>query len=472
MTFNDNKIWNKPIPRFLGFFVLLLSIGSIFWLSGNVVLFEGKAALGNTPKNVEISNITDNSATISFTTDASVIGSVSYGKDISLGQVGFDTRDAQSPAQHVAHYINLTGLDPGTKYFFSVISGDGIFQKDSVPYELTTASNAGTSLPKSITVKGAITIDGTKAPNEAIAYLKTSDSQLISSLVKPDGKYEFTIQKLLKNDLSGSLELDDKSILTMTINDSVLQSKISFFANLADSIPPIILSKDYDFTIEQVGSSSASESAKIPEFPALPEGETTQSGPQILTPTSNEKFEDQQPLFEGKALPQSDVEITIQSDPITATVQSDQNGNWQFRPNTKLEPGVHKITIKTLNAQGILQTLTRSFTVFAEGSQFTEPSISPASATTPTPTTRPAPSVTAPIATQAPTATVIPTLAPSTQPTAIVIAPTLIISAPVLSPSTVITIPPIPASGSSALILGIIGTILTIGIGGLIFLLI
>ncbi|HVF69397.1 MAG TPA: Ig-like domain-containing protein [Xanthomonadales bacterium] len=452
----------------MGVFVLLLSLGTIFWLSRNVVLFDSKAALSNTPKDIQISNITQNSATVSFVTDGEVMGSVTYGKNPSLGQVAFDTRDSASQAPHAVHYIVLSGLDPGTEYFFSIVSGDGVFQNDKTPYELTTAPSAEGDSSKPLTISGKVTTDGTTAPSEAIVYVKSDGSQVISVLLKPDGSYKLDIPKLLKKDLSGVLALLDTTVLKMNVNDSHAASQVSFFANSADPIPPIILSKDYDFTGGGIASTTASESAQVTGFPVLEGGETTVGGPQILTPKTDEKFEDQQPLFEGVSQPGADVEITIESDPITTTVQADSSGNWQFRPDTKLTPGVHKITIKTLNAQGILQSLTRSFTVNAQGSQFIEPSISPTSAPSISPTAKPSPNI--PTPTSLPTATIPPTLAPTIQPTAIVIVPTTVISVPI-SPSTNITVPPVPDSGSSALVFGIIGTILTIGIGGLIFLL-
>ncbi len=476
MTYRKNTFWNKPLPRHFGLIVLLLTLGTIFWLSRNVVIFQSRASLGNTPKDVNISNITENSATISYITDSSVVGSVSYGKTSSLDQVALDVRDTGSPTQHAVHYINISGLEENTKYFFSIASGDKVFQNGNVPYEFKTATIIQGGESKTLKIGGKATLDGTKAPTEAVMYVKSDESQLTSALINPDGGYKLEIKKLLKTDLSGIFDYKEDSIFKMSINDSLAESNITFFANYAASIPPIILPNNYDFTISQASATVSSESAKIPEFPVLEVGTETSLGPQILNPTSNEKFEDQQPLFEGRALPQSDVEIIIESeDPITTTVQADESGNWQFRPDTKLTPGEHKITIKTLNAEGILQTLTRSFTVNAQGSQFVEPSVSPTSGVTMTPTASPAPTISiatpTPTITILPTATVQPTIPPIT-PTNIVIAPTTVITTPsAISPTSIITIPPIPDSGSSAVIFGIIGTILTIGIGGLIFLL-
>jgi hypothetical protein len=471
MIYRQNTIWNRPIPRVFGIFILLSSLLTIFWLSRNVVLFGAKAALGNTPKNIQISNITNKSLTVSYVTDEAVNGTLNYGPSTDLGAVAFDTRDTDSPTPRKTHYVTIDNLTPDTKYFFSIASGDSVFQNDTVPYEATTAKTVPDeqSVPSEIAISGNVTLDGNIAPEEAIAYLKTADSQIISSLLKPNGNYELKIGTLWKADLSEQILLNPKSKLSLRIIDPTLESTISFLANEANPVPPIILSKDYDFILGELSSISSSGSAKITGFPIIPGSEVASTDPVILTPKTNEKFTDQQPLFQGKAPPGSDIEILIESShEITTSVQADENGTWQFRPDTKLEPGEHKITIKALDTNGILKTLTRSFTVNAQGSQFTEPSVEPTPTTLLTPT--PTPTRTLPTATPLPTATAAPTLTPTLAPTAIVIVPTGVqVTAPDTSPTPNITTPPIPDSGSTALIFGITGISILVGIGSLLF---
>lgn len=475
---DKNTIWNKPLPKFFGIFVLLFSLGAIFWLSRNVVLFETRAALGDTPKEVQVSNIKENAFSVSYTTDAAVTGSISYGKDTNLAEVAFDDRDDGSPSPHKVHHITITNLNPGTKYYFSIASGGSVFQNNSVPYEVTTAKAGIANSSSKIPVQGTVVLEEGAAPAEALVYISADDpasssggSQLLSTFLTPDGSYNKTLDALLKKDLSGPVDLSPTTTLTAKITDSVITSSVSFFMANANPIPQVILSKNYDFALGSgiAATATSSESAQITGFPELPATESSPSGPAILTPKTDEKLEDQQPLFEGKAPPNAVVEITINSEhEINATVTTDANGNWEFRPDIPLEPGEHTITIKALNAQGILQTITRSFTVFAQGSQFTEPSVSPTQRPTQTPTA-------APTATPTPTRT--PTTAPSPTPTTvpsptatpIVIAPTSVITPVVTTPAPQITTPPIPDSGSSALTVGIIGMSLLMGIGSLLF---
>lgn len=468
MTYRKNTIWNRPIPRVFGIFVLLFSLLTIFWLSGNVVLFGAKAALGNNPKDIQVSNITDKSLTVSFVTDSAVNGTLSYGTSTELGDVALDIRDKESPSPQSVHFITLNNLNPNTKYFFTLASGDGIFKNGEIPFEITTAKTLTETPQSPTTVSGTVTLDGNLVPEEAIAYLKTTGSQTISALIKSDGSYSIELKNLLKEDLSGQVDLKPESKLELRIVDPKSESNISTLLVDAASVPPVILSKNYDFTQANLSTATSSESAQITGFPIPVGTETAITGPAILTPKSEQKFSDQQPLFEGKAEPGADVEITIESDPIVATVQSDENGNWEFRPDTKLEPGTHKITIKTLDINGILKTITRSFTVQAQGSQFTEPSVSP----TQKPTVAPSPTPTVPLTTATPSASPTSTTAPTptVSPTAVIIVPTSIqVTVPVTSPTPIITTPPIPDSGSSVLLFGLTGISILIGIGSLLF---
>ena len=49
--------------------------------------------------------------------------------------------------------------------------------------------------------------------------------------------------------------------------------------------------------------------------------------------------------------------LSNHSNEISVKLQSDNTGSWEFRPPIKLAPGNHTITIKSVDASGILQTL-------------------------------------------------------------------------------------------------------------------
>lgn len=454
----NNNIWNKRLPSFIGVFIFIFAIGTISWLSRNAILFGTKAAIANNPQNIQISNITDTSFTISYTTGDSVLGTINYGKAQPPTQIALDDRDKGSAAAHSVHSITIKNLDPSSKYFFTITSGDKNFDNNNVPYDVTTGPKVTTDQTETTTIKGKVILDDGRAPGEALAYVSSSDSQLFSTLVQADGSYQFNLDSIRDKSLAKTINISPDANLNLQIIDSTHKSNVALLLSQADDIPTIILSKDYDFSIgnEPLSPSPIASASGTPAaFPTT--SETNTNKPQILTPQTDQSFKDQQPLFKGKAVPNADVEITIQStQEINTTVSADPNGNWQYRPTTALAPGNHTITIKTVDASGIVKTITQSFVVFAAGSQFTEPSGSP----TVSPSTKP---TTAPTSTPAPTS-VKTSVTPTAIPTATTApSPTKITSN--LSPTT----PPVPVTGSASLMVTIIAIASTVSIGALLF---
>ena len=403
---SKNNLLNKKLPALFSIVLVSISLVTISWLSGNIILFGTKAATANVPKNVQISNISDSSFTVSYTTDEKVFGTIVYGKDKKLGGVGMDDRDQiiGKPVAHRAHHITIQGVNPSTTYYFSIASGDETFMNDKDFYHVTTAPPSLDKPTSQPPLAGKASLDDGSIPTEAIAYVKTDSSQLLSAVLKPDGSYLIPLNSMRKVDFSAYIAFSPATKLDIQIISPTLQSSLSTLAGQANPVPLIILSKDYDFSLEDrfsafsaSDSATASGAASLADNPGLPDMKDTTivTAPQIITPKNLQTFTDQQPRFSGKTIPDADVEVIIinSGTEIKTTVQSDTYGNWSFRPSTPLSAGNHTITINSPDSEGITQQITNAFTVYAEGGQFIEPSILPSPTTRPTsiprPTTQP-----------------------------------------------------------------------------------
>lgn len=465
--------WDKRIPSFLGLLFLAISVGIISWFGKSYTELRTKASVGEIPNQLQISNITDTSFTVSYTTQERVTGAIIYGRDSKLGQVRLDDRDAGKPSARQVHYITISGLEPATNYYFAVQSAAVELLNNNEPYKVRTANNLSESTATPVSVTGNVNLPDGTIPMDGIVYLSASlsaASQLLSTPFKPDGTYLLPLGSLRASDLTSYFNLDSDTILQITILNASSQSRISVKAGHANPVPLVTLSRDYDFISDTSFTAfTASQSAPLSEaspsgtlspgapssgFPSFPEN--TESSPDIITPQDEEEFIDQQPLFQGTASPNAIVVIIIEStQEIRTSVEADNSGNWQFRPTEPLSPGQHTITIHALDASGVKQTIKRSFTVFAEGSKFTEPSVSPTFSPTPTPVSS-SPTVT-PKPTSSPTVILTPTLTPTTPvPT---LAPTITPTPVSLqSPTPVVTVTPTPfpiaAPGSSSLLIG------------------
>ena len=442
------RFWDKRIPTFLGILFLAISIGITTFLVKQGGLFSVRAIPSHDPKDVRITNITDNSFTISYFTKDPTSGIINYGKSPSLGQSGLDDKDQSlgNISNRLLHNITVKNLDPNTKYYFSIISGKDTYTNNSNPFEITTSEKIGGKLPDQPHVTGNVILPNREPPKEAIIYLTANGAQVISVGLKPDGSFILPLNSIRNSSLNNYFKIENDTVLKLLVIGDELTSNIVLSPLQIKPVPTITLSNDYDFTLtNRPQIPSPVNNITFPSFTRATEDETKK--PQILTPQEDQSFTDTQPQFKGTALPGEEVQIIIHSDEnINTEINADNNGNWVYRPQSPLSAGQHTITIITKDASGIVRTLTQSFVVYASGTQIE------GAAGSPTPTAKPTslPSITL-IAKASLTPTNIPTATNFQQ-----------------SPTPT---PPLPPTGNPTIITaGIVGLLLSI-IGGLLFLL-
>lgn len=109
----------------------------------------------------------------------------------------------------------------------------------------------------------------------------------------------------------------------------------------------------------------------------------------------------------GTAAPNSTITITIQSEPIVATVKADSTGKWSYKLPTTLAVGSHTITVTDSTGGSVQKTIT--IQAAATGGTVATPSPSPAGSATPSPKASVTPKATAtPSASPASTSAPIP----------------------------------------------------------------
>ncbi len=416
-----NGFFNKRIPTLLGILAIVIGIGVTSFLTEQGVILIGQASPSDEPKNIQITNITDTSFTVSYTTDGAVFGSLNVGGNSSLGTTVLDDRD-KSLTEHKSHMMTVRSLAPNTSYFFSITSGQDTYLNNGVLYSAKTGPTLETpTTEQRLTVLGKIIMpDGSGA--EAVVYLNISGAQNVSSITKQDGSYSFQLNSIRSTNLSSYFDVPLNAVTKLLIFAGSLNSRASLTATQFSEVPTVTLSQNYDFTIgnSPISENEVATASAGQVFPSSTPSASTNSNPEILTPKKNQTFSDEKPLFKGTAQPNEDVQITIHSDgAISAKVVADSNGNWTYRPKTSLTPGNHTISITSRDKFGILKTITSQFSVFAAGSQVGD-SATPSATLTPTVTPTPAAVVTVvPIASATPTITIMPTEAPIITPTAV-----------------------------------------------------
>lgn len=398
-----NTFWNKRIPTLLGILLLVIGVAATSELTKNGVIFVSQASPAHTPENVRITNITDSSFAVSYTTAKAVPGFISFGKDQNPTTTATDDRSPSidSGAAFSMHHITVKNVSPGTKYFFNITSGPDTFLNNEVLFEVSTAPTTESSSSNLSPINGKVITTGGQPPKEALVYVTTDNAQTLSTITKSDGSYTLSINALRNKNLNAFLELSATSVLKVLIVGDGAVSNISVLQKTTNPIPVTTLSQDYDFTTSTTRVASSSGQLGFPSFTV-----SNKNGvePDIVTPKENQSFTDTRPTFRGTAQPNSNVTITIHSDEnIEEKITSDSRGNWSFRPAAPLSPGEHTITITTSDQFGILKTISQTFTVHASGTTVTQsatPSATPTIVTaTPAPTFTPTPTTTAVIPT-------------------------------------------------------------------------
>ena len=454
------SFWNKRIPTLLGLILIVVGLGVTTYLVKQGGLFSIRAGPGHEPKDVRISNVTDTSFTVSYSTEDIVTGVLNFGESPELGQSALDDRDQNSGkiSSHKLHNTTVRDLDPEKTYYFSIISSQNTYLNNSKPFEVTTTIPIDDTPLVQNPMSGKIILPSGKAPSEAIVYLTTEGSQIISTLIRDDGTFLLPLNSLRTADLSSYLKLEEGKILQLLTIGEGLASNATLFSQQIDPVPTITLSNNYDFTLDR--TPKATGSATLESFSFFSSNQATENAtkknPQILTPQDKQGFTDQQPEFKGTAPANETVEITINSEEeIKATVKADANGNWKYRPTSELAPGNHTITITSKDASGNTKTVTQSFIVYASGNQIAGANGSPTPTKSPTPTIKN--TVTAP-----PELTSEVTQNPTQSPTTI---PSVTSSEFTPTPTT-----PLPPTGNATIITaGVIGLLITL-IGGLLLL--
>lgn len=399
---------DKKIPTILGVIFLVVGVAAGVLLVQQRQIFRLGAAGGVAPLNVEISNITDSSFTVSWTTDKDAIGQVNWGTDTQLGQTA---RQENSVVKKV-HSVNVRGLAPNTNYYFVINSGGEEFDNNGIAWDTRTFPSIPPSTTTSVISGTILDTTGAAAP-DVLVYVSVDGSTLLSTLTTSGGKWVLSLSNARVGTGANALTTTQNSKLSVTVQGGPLgtATAVSGIQN-ANPMPNIIIGKSYDFS-----NSDSPEYANPEANVSLPDTSATSrlfsdnitsnedSTVKLDSIDEGEAIYTTKPEFFGTGDPGTEVSILVESDPINDSLTVSSSGSWKWSPPVDLEPGEHTVTLSWRDASGILQKITRSFTVLAADGEPAFESTPSASTPTPSPSSTPTP-------------TPVPTVKPSSTPTA------------------------------------------------------
>jgi len=401
-----NKLLDKRIPTLLGIVVLVVAlIAGTLLLGQGPGVFAPRATPTTTPKKIKITNVTDNSFTISFITDDSTPGFVKYGTQAnSLKSQASDDRDQLSGtvSDYKIHHVTVRGLQPTTSYYYTLGTGSGAsFDNNGSPFTIKTAARSGAPSAAK-TIYGSVSTQTGGPAEGAVVYVSLANAGEMSSLVKASGSWAVPLSNARTKDGSGYAQITDEDNLIIQVQGQLPNDTLSFNTTVSQAQPvptltfgqavptdsattPVVpetaetsqaaaseentlaptegsvtpeetQTEDVIPTLTTDTGSSAESvlptetSFPTGEFVTVPESTTSAVSTTVvdLKKTGTQTVNSSQPTIIGNAAPNVTVTIEVHSDAdIQQYVTADADGNFSLdiaALSETLDPGPHTVT--------------------------------------------------------------------------------------------------------------------------------
>lgn len=364
----------KRIPTIIGLLFLTFTIFVGVFATRQYLGTGAKASGDCEPINPQITNITNKSAAVSFSTSDNCLASLVIG--------GQTLDDYQSKGKQ--HYFQVYDLPPNTSISFTIVSNGQKINKSS--YVIKTGSQPASLTTEAKLAWGRVVTADKKPAKNVIVYLNIPGALPLSAYTTTDGNWNIPLANSFnesKNDWF-SLPTSPVSEDLIAISEENIVTQLTNTTDQNNPVPDITVGQDYFSNAPVVAPANF---GVLPTVNQL----TISKNIDISNPKENENLSTGLPDFFGVAPINSQIIITVHSTTeITGQSQSDSAGSWHWSPTQQLEPGEHTITAKVLDpATGVWQTITRNFIVQAADNSQIAFTASASATLAPTPTSAP-----------------------------------------------------------------------------------
>ena len=375
----------KRIPTLIGLVLLVSSVVLGVHLINQRQMFRLQAKDETTPKNVRISNITDSSFSISWTTDYETRGFVKWGEK-SPNSIATDTIDPNNKTKN--HYLTLENLVKNKNYYFNINSEGVDYNSNGLAWQVQTGENLSPPDNSGI-IYGTILNPSGQPEKKALVYVSAGGGSSLSTTTGEDGTWAIPLSLTRVKDLSSYISIDvNKTVIEISAQSGNLVTVATIYPIAATPVPPMTLGQTYDFKSlagENLGNIPKASIEISPEIDTdVTPTPNTQESVSIDNPEEGQIIIPSAFEFSGGGPPGTSITITVESEnPMIGSAKTDSNGNWVWSPTDELDPGRHSITVSWRDENGILKNIKRDFTVQAAAAPTTISSLTPTIASTP-----------------------------------------------------------------------------------------
>lgn len=176
------------IPTIVGILLVIFIVGIIAVVSESFLHTITTASGSIQPANISITNISDTTFTVSWTTQLPATGALSV--TTSRGtHVVFDDQDAKNQGRYVTHSVTLRSAVPDTDYAITILSNGKKNINGEVPYMVHTGPLLTTVSGNLEPAYGTIVTETTQPVRGALIYITLEGGQTLSAISKPSGTW-------------------------------------------------------------------------------------------------------------------------------------------------------------------------------------------------------------------------------------------------------------------------------------------
>ena len=418
----------KTIPTLLGLFLIVFGIGILSFGGKQISSLVSLADPSQKPQNITVTNISDSSFSVSWTTQKETPG-VILAKEGSHTLAFLDDLDSDGISRNRRlHHVTLKDLQVKTSYTSYIQSGTATCNQF-----ITCPSITQTTLEKISKVSpegpmyGTVLNKNNQPLSGALIYVAINLSTSLSTRSDRLGKWVIPLIVIGKdgNALSDSDQIQITAFSSP--HDSGTTSLDGSLLHKNREIPPIII------------GTSGTRKLSLNTFGPLAQNKNNLNvlGNSSTSPDKTNKVEiyfpqkdndttiDPRPRIRGSGIPGVPLSLTLRSITQTGRVIPDSEGRWEWRPQKPLSVGLHTLLVQSYDAKKKVTSVSRKFFVLKSGESVLgdstpSASLTPGPSDTPTPETTesvtPVPSITGSLS-LTPTLTPTPTETPTPTPT-------------------------------------------------------
>lgn len=236
---------NTKLPSIFGVLFLLAGLAAGVLTVRYKKEYRTNANVDLTPKDVRITNISDLSFTVTWTTNRSVSGFVEYKTGGESTKVELDKIENDQN-----HFVVINNLQPLTEYTFKIGSDEEIFDNNGTPWQTKTGTKInGVQNPQ--IASGKITDENGNPLKNALVYITSQSSSTISAYTSEKGAWIINLSDLRNLTLDGQFEMLPDSILEISVQKEPAGStSAKILAENSNPVPTMSIGSLYDFRNE------------------------------------------------------------------------------------------------------------------------------------------------------------------------------------------------------------------------------